>query len=109
MSVKQALFSNFRDVQVAQLGGLVLVKENIRTLHVPVKDLHVMQGFKSFYDLNNNLPDVLLFHELLSLLTLTNSLEAVPVVCEFHHDALTVMLTFTYHSELECSSKNAPL
>ena len=52
-----------------------------------------MQGFQAFDNLNNNFPDVLLLHELLGLLALTDSLKAVAVVCEFHHNALPVIET----------------
>jgi len=38
-------------------------------------------------DLNDNLPDVLLLHELLGLLAFADSLEAVSVVGKFHNDA----------------------
>jgi hypothetical protein len=58
-----------------------------------VQDLHVVQGFQAFDNLNNNFPDVLLLHELLGLLALTDSLKAVAVVCEFHHNALPVIET----------------
>jgi hypothetical protein len=52
---------------------------------------------------------VLLLHELLGLLALTDSLKAVAVVCKLHHNALPVMETKTYQSELEFSSKKASL
>jgi hypothetical protein len=86
LGIKQTLFGNFGNVQIAKLRGLVLVKENISALHVSVENLHVVECLKAFDNLDDDLPNVLFLHKLLGLLALADSLEAVSVVCELHHD-----------------------
>lgn len=49
-----------------------------------MQDFQVMQSFKSLNNLNYNLPYVLFFHKLFGILTITYSLEDVPIICEFH-------------------------
>jgi hypothetical protein len=46
-----------------------------------------MERLEPFDDLNDDLPNMLFFHKLLGLLALTDPLETVTVVGEFHHDA----------------------
>ena len=65
---------------------MVLVEEDIGTLHVSVEDLELVQGFEAPDDLNDNLPNVLLLHELFVVLALADALEHVAIVSKFHHD-----------------------
>jgi hypothetical protein len=52
-----------------------------------VEDMQLVEGLETPYYLDHDLPDVLLLHELLVVLTFANALEDVTVVCELHHDA----------------------
>ena len=90
MRVEQAFLCHFRYVEIAELGSLVFVKEDVCTLHVSVQDFELVQRFKSFDNLDDNLPNVLLLHKLLVVLTFTDPLKHVAIVCELHHDTTTV-------------------
>lgn len=88
MRVEQALFGDFRHIQIAQLCRLVLVEEDVRTFHVSVEDRQVVESLETPDDLDHDLPDVLFFHELFVVLALADALEDVAVVSKFHDDAV---------------------
>ena len=46
-----------------------------------------MQGFQTFYYLDEDAPDIVLFEISLLFLMLGYFLEKITVVCIFHHDA----------------------
>ena len=46
-----------------------------------------MKRLETSHNLNDDLPDVLLLHELLVVLALADALEHISVVGELHHDA----------------------
>jgi len=48
-----------------------------------------VKGSQTTDDLNDDLPNVLLLHELLIVLALTDALEDITVVGELHYDAKT--------------------
>ena len=52
-----------------------------------MQNFHLMQSHQPFDHLDNNLPDVLLLHELLDVLALTDSLENIAIVCKLHYNA----------------------
>ena len=45
-----------------------------------------METFQPFDYLDNNLPNVLFFHELLVILALTDALEHISIVSELHNN-----------------------
>jgi hypothetical protein len=58
--MKHAFFCNLRDVEISKLYYPILCHEHIGTLDVSVADLIVVESLKSFDDLSEVLPDLLL-------------------------------------------------
>lgn len=87
LCVEKALFGDFTNIQVTQLGCRVLVQEDISTLHVPMQYVELVEGFKPCNYLNDHLPDVLLLVILLVILILADALEDITIVSILHHDA----------------------
>lgn len=56
-----------------------------------------MELFESSYDVNDDLPDVILIEVFLLFLLLGNLVVKIAVVCKLHHDA---SLLFIYHKLL---------
>ena len=56
-----------------------------------MQDLQLMKRLQSPDHLNNNLPNMLLFHKLLVVLTFTDPLEYIPVIRILHHNATQVL------------------
>jgi hypothetical protein len=52
-----------------------------------MQDLKIVKCSQTTNDLNDDLPNMLLLHELLIILTLTDALEDVSIVGELHYDA----------------------
>ena len=52
-----------------------------------MQNLQLVERLEAADHLNNDLPDVLLLHELLVVLTFTDTLEDITIICELHHNA----------------------
>ena len=87
LRVQKALLGDFADIQVTQLGRLILVEEDIGTLHVPMQYVELVEGLEPSNYLNEDLPDVLLLVVLLVVLILADALEYITIISIFHHDA----------------------
>ena len=85
LCVTEALLDNLGDVKITQLGLHISVQENIRTLHITVENLTVVQGFQSTNNLNEYVPDFLFLDVGLPLLITTYFLENISVVSVFHN------------------------
>lgn len=86
LCVQQTLFGHLGHVHVAQFATAVLVQEYIRTLNVPMEYIQFMECFESIRDLDEYLPDFLLFEERILLLVLAYFFEEIPVVCLLHYN-----------------------
>ena len=76
------------NVQVAKFNeSLILWKENIGALDIPVVNVHIVQHFQALYDLQKILPNQLLFHVLFATLELLNPLLEVASCRVLHHNA----------------------
>ena len=65
-----------------------------------MQDAQLVERLEPADHLNDNLPDVLLLHELFVVLALADALEDVSIVSELHHNANTVA-----QSETDMSSE----
>ena len=52
-----------------------------------MQDFQFVKTLQTFDYLDDNLPYVLLLHELLVILALTDALEHISIVCELHNNA----------------------
>jgi hypothetical protein len=73
-----------------------------------VQDLHVVECFKAFYNLNKNTPNLFFFEVGLFFLVFCDFLEEISRVSIFHYDTVkSQKLASTYHKDWEGSSINA--
>ena len=93
LRVVQALrVRDLRHVHVPELGGVVVVEEDVGALQVSMHDLDLVHGLQSAQRLNQNLPNLPLFDVGLHLLVIANLLEHVAVVGQLHDDAEALVL-----------------
>ena len=85
--VEAFLVGYFGDIHVAELDLPVLIEKDVCALQVSVHNLKVVHGFQPPYDLDQNLPYLLLLKLPLLILLVRDLLEQVPKVCELHHYA----------------------
>jgi hypothetical protein len=78
------------DAQVADLNLLVFIHEDVEGLDVPVQDLTLVDVLQSHADLDEQLPNALLFQRLFILKL--EVVRQVARVAELHHDIQRVLL-----------------
>ena len=77
-----------------------------------MENVHIVKGFETFHNLDEDAPDVILSEVCLLLLMLSDFLEEISIVCILHHNAnMNVRYTLgsvqTYHKDEEGSSIKA--
>jgi hypothetical protein len=61
LGVQQSLLCYLGNVHIPKLGGAVFVQEDIGALQVSVEDQNLVQAFQTSNNLDEHLPDVVLF------------------------------------------------
>ena len=84
LCVTEALLNDLRYVEISKFSLHVPVEENVRTLHISMKNFSVVQGLEPTDYLNENVPYLLLFDVGLPFLVATYFLEDITVVGVFH-------------------------
>lgn len=87
LRVTQSLLDDLGDVKITQFSLHVLEQEQIRTLHITVQYAALVERLESSNDLNEDIPDLLLFDISLSLLIVADLLEHITVVSILHYEA----------------------
>ena len=54
-----------------------------------------MESLEAFDNLDDNFPDVFLFHELLKVLALTDALKHITIISKLHHNTITYIIHYT--------------
>ena len=67
----------------------VFKQKDVGAFHVPVQDLAAVEGKESTDNLDEDVPNLLLFNVSLSFLVVTDLLEDISVVSIFHNQAET--------------------
>ena len=90
LGITQSLLYDFGNIKISKFGLHIPIQEDVGTFHVSVQDFALVKYLEASDDLDEDVPDLLLFDVGFSLLVVTDLLKYVSVICILHHQAIVI-------------------